>query len=321
MKTKDVCRVKEVCSNKGCSLLLFQNGLCRKHYTETLDFSKLKGVSTPYDRLESKTIHKDRCKIGTCRSLAKHEGYCGKHATYILDGRIDELFPTKETGECKVGDCNSPTRTNDYCNKHYQQSLKYGKGLTKEEHKQIMPTLFCREEGCLNRTSIDCFCEEHATKKKVYKHKCSHKGCGAKVFENNLCSYHYMETVDLSVLKGVTTIFDKEEGRRRGNKACKIKRCQNLSTHEGYCLKHASLIVAGKLIEHITKGKSPICKVDGCGGVIRTKGYCQRHYLQSLSYGKAYTEGEFKKLRPKKYCNVDGCLHKVKRNGRCQNHL
>ncbi|MGF2716677.1 hypothetical protein ACQUY5_31450 [Bacillus cereus] len=255
------------------------------------------------------------CKAKGCKKREVRKGFCKIHLIQFLNG--EEV----ETGKaiCIIEDCDAePVISTGYCNRHKNQIFRYGKAYTEQGLKEFKPNLFCKEKDCLNRKSKGGYCKEHSHLQEDLKVKCIKPNCNYKNFKQGLCRQHYMDTLDFSQLKGVTTPFDKLSAGETSR--CKIKNCNQDGKYEGYCPTHARLILSGELEEHLTGNGKKLCKIDGCDGIHKAKGYCLRHYQQFKIYGKAFTDEEHKEMSPKYYCIEEGCTDKRIHGAYCEEH-
>ncbi|GAB6552976.1 hypothetical protein bcgnr5378_06240 [Bacillus cereus] len=184
---------KEMCSKPDCHNTVLTKGLCKKHCMEGLDFSKLKDVVTPHNKEYSES---DKwCKIKSCSSHAKYEGFCLLHAVLILHDSLNEYLG-KEGRICSVESCNGIVKAKGYCLMHYQRYLKFGKGLTNKEHKAITPRYYCIEDECEEKREYGEYCGKHAVEHmNDQKAICFEKPCKENIFKDGKCVKHYYDSL------------------------------------------------------------------------------------------------------------------------------
>ncbi|MEC3168625.1 hypothetical protein, partial [Bacillus thuringiensis] len=293
-------KFKDKCKEKGCSSKSVEGDLCIEHYIEKKKLN-LKDTVTPYDKGEDRTG--TMCKIVYCCNGQEIDGYCGKHAILISLGKLEEEMSRRGTVKCKVDGCESWVKNGTLCPMHKAHMKRYGRVLTKEEHKQKTPKAYCRAEGCYVREPKGRYCEDHQDigmkelkTSKIKDNLCLHENCKRKVFINNICTTHYIKDEGEISLNGVSTPYDK--GEDRTGTMCKIVYCCNGQEIDGYCTKHAILIHANKLESEMKRIGRVKCKIDDCIQWSKTDGLCARHKNQERRYGKALTDKEFKEKKP-----------------------
>ncbi|MEC2463829.1 hypothetical protein P9X10_02780 [Bacillus cereus] len=182
------------CKDSKCDKLSYKNDLCRQHYMESLDFSILDGIITPYDK-ENRTSD-TWCKIRNCNSRAKYKGYCSLHARLIIEGNLETYMKKHGKGICSVEDCTDIVKAKGYCLRHYQQYNKFGKALTNAEHKEITPRYYCIEEGCSDKREFGKYCGKHAVEHKNDQEAiCYEKSCQENIFKDGKCVKHYYDSM------------------------------------------------------------------------------------------------------------------------------
>ncbi|MEC2463826.1 hypothetical protein P9X10_02765 [Bacillus cereus] len=250
----------------------------------------------------------NKCIVSSCNGKLSEDGFCKRHLKLREEG---ELY-------CTVSDCNGYVRTKDLCKRHEDQRKKFGRVYTEKEFKEIKPTLFCREDNCLNRSTGKGYCDEHKPKKKIGRSWCKKSNCRKFDVLEGLCPKHYMEEFGVPNMESVTTPYDKLEDK--AGTRCNIINCNELKEIGEYCSRHAILIQTDKLDEAMERIGLEKCKAEGCNSWAKTEGLCGHHRHLFLVYGKVVTLKEHKEISPSSFCHKDDCLERTYKEGYCKDH-